>query len=333
MNFCVFGAGAWGTAIAIHLHRAGHSVTLVPRRVEHAAALATTRENTGYLPGFFLHEDIQIACEPRPPLMEADVAILACPSHGLRELATRLSAVLDTAWRVRIFISLTKGLEQKTLLRPSQVLAQALPNHLHGVLSGPSNAAEVARGLPGAVVFATDHDDDIARLVQEAISDTTVRVYRSTDIAGVELGGILKNIYAIGAGISDGLAFGSNAKASYLTRAMHEMERLGIAAGGKSETFFGLSGVGDLIATAHGDWSRNRALGAAIARTGETAATYLASQHSVVEGYPAAACFHQLARERGVSAPILEALYAVLYKGISPREGVAALMQRIACVE
>jgi glycerol-3-phosphate dehydrogenase (NAD(P)+) len=319
--------------MAIHLHRAGHAVTLVPRRLEHATALASTRENKDYLPGTSLHEDIQIALEPRPPLMEADAVLLACPSKALRALANQISPVLDSAWHARIFISLSKGLEQRTLLRPTQVLAETLRGRTHGVISGPSNAAEVARGLPGAVVFASDKDDEIARRVQEAVSTATLRVYRSTDIAGVELGGILKNIYAIGAGICDGLHYGSNARSSFLTRALQEMVRLGTAAGGKAETFYGLSGIGDLIATAHGEWSRNRAFGEILVTPGETVAHYLATHHAVVEGYHATACFHELAREKGVTAPILEELYSVLYGGHTPQEGVNLLMRRMLKAE
>ncbi|MDR1496884.1 MAG: NAD(P)-dependent glycerol-3-phosphate dehydrogenase [Puniceicoccales bacterium] len=335
MNFCIFGAGAWGTAMSIVLHRGGHSVTLVPRRLEHATALATTRINTTYLPDIPLHEDIQIAFEPRPPLMEADAVIFACPSPALRATAASLHSVLDTARRVRIFISLVKGLEQHTLLRPLQVIASELPNHTLGVLSGPTNAAEIARALPAAAIFASNGDETTTQLVQKALStDSLLRVYRSTDTAGVELGGILKNIYAIGAGICDGLQLGSNAKASYLTRAIYEMTHLGVAAGGKAETFLGLSGVGDLIATAHGKWSRNRALGERLAQTdntntqgGEPIADDFAARHTA-EGYRATACFMEFANKHQISAPILKEIHNILYGVLKPSETISNLMRR-----
>ncbi|MDR1816894.1 MAG: NAD(P)-dependent glycerol-3-phosphate dehydrogenase [Puniceicoccales bacterium] len=328
MNFCIFGAGAWGTAMSIHLHRLGHTVTLVPRRLAHAAAIATTRENAEHLPGAPLHPDIQVAHEPAPPLMEADVVLLACPSRGLRALAGKISRSLDAAWRVRVFISLAKGLEEGTLLRPSQIIEEVLPGRRHGVLSGPSNAGEVVRGLPTALVFAGGGDPALSQPVQAALSGGALRIYHSPDVAGVELGGVLKNVYAIGAGICDGLELGENAKAAYLTRAVQEMLRVGGAAGGQTETFLGLSGVGDLIATAHGGWSRNRAFGEAVAR-GENIQRYLAASSAVVEGYRATANFLALARRCGISAPILEELNSVLFRAKDPRAGVAALLNRL----
>ncbi len=329
MNFCILGAGAWGTAMAVHLQRENHTVTLVPRRLEHASELATTRENRDYLPGVRLAEDIQIALELKPALMEAEVVVLACPSQRLRALAEEIRPALDSAWRVKMFVSLCKGLEQETLLRPSQVLAEVLPGRAHGVLSGPTNAGEVARGLPSAVVFAAEAEEETLVQVQEALSSKMLRTYRSNDVAGVELGGILKNIYAIGAGICDGLQLGSNAKAALLTRSMHEMVRLGTAAGGKAETFYGLSGVGDLIATAHGDWSRNRRFGELLAREKETAAQCLAESGMTVEGYWATGCFHQFAQRKNIVAPILEALHAVVYSGVGLHEGMEMLMRRM----
>jgi glycerol-3-phosphate dehydrogenase (NAD(P)+) len=317
--------------MSVHLHRAGHTVTLVPRRLEHAAALATTRENTGYLPNVRLHPDIQIASEPAPPLMEADIAVLACPSHGLRALAEKLRPALASARRLRLFVSLVKGLEKDSLLRPSQVLAELLPGRRFGVLSGPTNAGEVVRALPTAVVLASDAEDD-AIPVQAAFNSHALRVYRSADVAGVEFGGVLKNIYAIGAGICDGLNLGENAKAAYLSRAIPEMVRLGTAAGGQMETFLGLSGVGDLIATSHGAWSRNRTFGQALAE-GNRPADYLASQHTAVEGYCATASFLGIARRHEVHAPVLAAIASILFEGKTPAASVESLMHRLLKVE
>jgi glycerol-3-phosphate dehydrogenase (NAD(P)+) len=259
--------------------------------------------------------------------METDTVIFACPSWALREAAVRIAPALAASPRVRVTISLVKGLEQRTLLRPLQVLKEVLPGRVHSVLSGPTNAEEIAAGHPTAAVFASDLGNEAACNVQEALSGETLRVYRSSDPIGVQLGGILKNIYAIGAGICDGLHLGFNAKASYLTRAIQEMVRLGTAAGGKPETFLGLSGVGDLIATAHGPWSRNREFGERLA-TGSSVKESLRAQHTT-EGYWAAECFHALARSREVSAPILEEIYNVLYGEVPPREGVATLLRRM----
>jgi glycerol-3-phosphate dehydrogenase (NAD(P)+) len=319
--------------MALHLHRCGNAVTLVPRRVEHATVLATTRENEDYLPGVALPADIQIAHEPRPPLMEADVIMLACPSCGLRPLVEKIVGKLDSAWRSPTFISLVKGLEQHTLLRPSQVLGERLPGRAYGVLSGPTNAREIARSLPSAAVLATTLDGDAARQLQAVMSSHVFRIYLSEDVVGVELGGILKNVYAIGAGICDGMGFGDNAKASYLTRALQEMMRIGNAAGGRPETFLGLSGLGDLDATAHGEWSRNRAFGEALTRQGETVQGYLGASSNAVEGYRAAACLMELVRARGVSTPILAEIYGVLYSGNTPAQSIASLMSRMLTTE
>jgi glycerol-3-phosphate dehydrogenase (NAD(P)+) len=327
MNFCIYGAGAWGTAMSIHLHRRGHGVTLLSRRLEHAAEIATTRENKDYLPGVRLHPDIQIACEAGPVVLESDAVIFACPSQSLRRAAITLAPALTQIRRELVFISLVKGLEQRTLLRPLQVLQEILPNGLHSVLSGPTNAEEISIGLPTAAVFASTLDDEAACGVQEALNGGGLRVYRSADPVGVQLGGILKNIYAIGAGICDGLYLGFNAKASFLTRAIQEMVRLGTASGGKPETFLGLSGVGDLIATAHGTWSRNRGFGERLA-TGTSIKECLAEAHTV-EGYGATKCFYDLARREDVTAPILEEIYNVLYGDLTPREGVASLLRRV----
>jgi glycerol-3-phosphate dehydrogenase (NAD(P)+) len=300
--------------------------------VEHAAEIATTRQNAAYLPGFRLHSDIQIASEPRPALMEAAALVLACPSRGLRETAANIAQNLTSNAEQMVIISLVKGLEQGTLLRPLQVLAEVLPGRVHSVLSGPTNAEEVAAGKPSAAVFATDAGEATASNVQEALHGGGLRIYRSADPIGVQLGGVLKNIYAIGAGISDGLRLGSNAKAAYLTRAIQEMVRLGTAAGGKPETFYGLSGVGDLIATAHGAWSRNREFGERLVQPNATLADCLAA-NGTTEGYWATDCFHNLAKKHGVDAPILTEIHGVLYSGGAPLDSIHSLMHRVLKAE
>ncbi|WOO43472.1 NAD(P)H-dependent glycerol-3-phosphate dehydrogenase [Rubellicoccus peritrichatus] len=327
MNFAILGAGAWGTAVAVHLARLGHRVTLAPRRIEHALEIASARENKDYLPGFPLDQNIQIGCELLPVLMEADVAILACPSNGLRDLCQRISTTLDDVWNLEMVITLCKGLERDTLLKPAQVVAEVLPDITCGVLSGPTNAAEVAAGKPTAIVLASEAEEALSREIQHAINGPALRVYRSGDVSGVELGGCLKNIYAIGAGICDGLGLGDNARAAFLTRALHEMVRLGSALGGRSETFYGLSGFGDMVATCTGSWSRNRSFGEAFS-SGQSIESLLSERKTVVEGYAATDCFHRIVSQSGKEAPLLNEIHAMLYSGKDPKVAIGDLMNR-----
>jgi len=327
MNFTIIGAGAWGTAMAVHLEQKRHTVTLVPRRVEHALELSSARENKDYLPDVPLPQSLQIGWELKPALMEAEVVLLACPSHALREACEKIKAVKLSAWNIRYLVVLSKGLEKATFKRPSEVLQEVLPEFTPAVLSGPSFAAEVARECPTAVTLATPGDDDSARQLQEALSDEALRVYRSTDIAGVEMGGCLKNIYAIAAGICAGLELGHNALAALLTRALAEMVRLSTALGAQPETLYGLGGFGDLVATSFGDLSRNRTFGKKLAKGGR-ASDLLRDRKTVVEGYYAAEVFYQLVQQKGLEAPILSAVYAVLYEDKPPAQALKDLMTR-----
>lgn len=327
MNFSIIGAGAWGTAFAIHLSRLNHTVTLVPRRFEQALAIASTRENTDYLPGIQLPLSIQIGHELTPVLMEAEVVILACPSQALRETCGRVKANLGLATQLKLVMSLAKGLELGTHLRPTEVIAAVLPDLVAGALSGPTNAAEVARGQPAAMVLAATRPLPFITDVQAALSGPTLRVYTSDDVVGVEFGGCLKNVYAIAAGCSDGLKLGDNTKAALLTRALAEMVRVGVALGAKAETFYGLGGFGDLVATCTGAWSRNRTFGQQLGE-GRKAAELIAASKSVVEGYRTTESFYGLCRERGIDAPILGEIYRILYAGKPPAEALMALMTR-----
>ena len=327
MNFAIIGAGAWGTAFAIHLSRLNHTVTLVPRRFEQALAIASTRENADYLPGVTLPLSIQIGHELTPVLMEAEVIILACPSQALREACERVKANLSLATQLKLILSLSKGLELGTHLRPSEVISAVLPQVAAGSLSGPTNAAEVAKGKPAAMVLAATKSDAFLAEVQAALSGPTLRVYTSDDVAGVELGGALKNVYAIAAGCCDGLKLGDNTKAALLTRALAEMVRVGVALGAKAETFYGLGGFGDLVATCTGAWSRNRTFGQQLGE-GKTAAALIAASKSVVEGYRTTESFFGLCKQRGIDAPILGEIHRILYAGKSPAEALTALMTR-----
>ena len=327
MNVTILGAGAWGTSLALHCVRAGQVVTLVPRRLEQALQLAAERENREYLPGYKLPPSLQIGLEIRPTLMEADVVLLACPMRGLRALAETVQAQMDAAWAKPVFITLCKGMEMDTFKLPCAVVAEVIPGAETGVLSGPSHAAEVAAGQPTAVVFATQAGEERARAVQRALSGPTLRVYRSRDVIGVEAAAALKNIYAIGAGLCDGLKLGDNAKAAYLTRALHEMTLLGVRLGGQAATFYGLGGFGDFVATCNGQWSRNRTFGEDIAR-GQMPEELLRGRHTVVEGYGATAAFTALCEREKIDAPILAEVHALLYGGREPREAIQRLMGR-----
>lgn len=327
MNVTILGAGAWGTALALHSHRAGHVVTLVPRRLEHALALSAERENREYLPGYSLPVDLQIGLEVRPAVMEADLVLLACPMRGLRVLAQTVQAQMDAAWAKPLFITLCKGLEMDTFKLPCAVVADVLPGAETAVLSGPSHAAEVAAGQPTAVVLATQATDEHARRVQTALSGPTLRVYRSRDVIGVEAAAALKNVYAIGAGLCDGLKLGDNAKAAYLTRALHEMATVGVHLGGQTATFYGLGGFGDFVATCNGQWSRNRTFGEQIAQ-GNSPDKLLNNRHTVVEGYGATGAFAALCQREKIEAPILTEIHALLYGGRDPRQAIQRLMGR-----
>lgn len=325
MNFAVVGAGAWGTAFAVHLARLGHAVTLLPRRPDQAALLHAARENAEYLPGVPLPFELRIAAGWGPALDEAEVVFLACPAQALRLTMERVRQERGQAQAPSFFVSLAKGLELGTHLRPSEVISVVEPSVPAGILTGPTNAAEVAQGLPAAMVLATKQAK-VAE-VQAAISSTTLRVYTSDDVAGAEFGAALKNIYAIAAGCADGLRLGDNAKAALLTRALAEMVRVGTALGARMETFYGLSGFGDLVATCHAGWSRNREFGQRIGE-GASARDLIAHRRTVVEGYRTTEAFFGLCAQRRIDAPILREVHAVLFQDKSPREALLALMSR-----
>ena len=327
LNFAILGAGAWGTAMAVHLVRRGQHTTLVTRRPEHAAVLCADRENRDYLPGVRLPDALRVTSDLRAALVEADVALIASPSQALRVWCERISTVLHDTARLQLFLSLVKGLEIGTHLRPSEVMAQILPGVTCGTLTGPTNAAEVARGLPAAMVMAAARADDFVPKVQAAMSGPTLRIYTSDDLAGAEYGASLKNIYAIAAGLCDGLKLGDNAKASLITRALTEMVRVGESLGASKETFYGLSGFGDLVATCHGGWSRNREFGEKIG-AGRSVEELLAGRKTVVEGHQTTEALHGLCQERGITAPILNEVYAILYQHKKPADALTALMTR-----
>ena len=327
VHFAVIGAGAWGTAVAIHLARQGQGVALVTRRPEHAVAMQLARENRDYLPGESLPDNLLVTNDLRAAMLPAEVLVIASPSQALREWCSRIAAVAPAAEKLQLCLSLVKGLETGTHLRPSEVIAQLLPQLNVATLTGPTNAAGVGAGLPAAMVLAAAREDAFVARVQAAMSGPTLRIYTSSDLRGAEYGACLKNVYAIAAGFCDGLRLGDNAKAALLTRALAEMVRVGEALGAQRETFYGLSGFGDLVATCHGAWSRNREFGEKVG-AGRAVADLLAGRKSVVEGYRTAEAFHSLCRERGISAPILAEVHAILFAGKPPAAALTSLMTR-----
>ena len=327
MNVCILGAGAWGTAMALHLDRCGHSVTLVPRRMEHALSIASSRENSDYLPGFKLPHSIQVGCEPGPVLMEAEVVFLACPSKALRALCRLVKHHLAVARQLKLCLIMCKGLELETLKTPVEIVSKELPGVACGVISGPTCAVEVAAGKPTAVALALGGDCAHAERYQEACSNAAFRAYLTDDVRGTELGGTLKNVYAIGSGLCDGLQLGDNAKAALLTRSLNELVRIGVSLGGQKETFFGLSGFGDLVATCSGEWSRNRSFGERVGQ-GEVPSQILEGQKSVVEGYCACECLCRICHEKNVDTPILGVIHAILYEDLDPLAAMQQLMSR-----
>ena len=330
MNIAVIGGGGWGTTLASLLAGRGHRPRLWVYEPELALEMSRTRENRPYLPGVRVPDGVAITNHLPEAMQEAEAVLLVTPSHALRATATQLLAEtrLD-AGRLAWVAVATKGLERGSLMRMSEVLAEVSPEGLGRhlcVLAGPSHAEEVARRIPTAVVAAS-REEAVALRVQEAVSTDTFRVYTNDDVVGVEIAVAIKNVIAIAAGICDGLGFGDSTKGALLTRGLVEMARLGERLGARAETFSGLAGMGDLIATAMSRHSRNRGLGESIGR-GKTLADALASTPMVVEGVATADAAVALARRESVELPIAEQVRAILYEGKSPQTAIRELLTR-----
>jgi glycerol-3-phosphate dehydrogenase (NAD(P)+) len=285
------------------------------------------RENVDYLPQVPLPQSVDILPDLGAALSGTDVVFVACPAQAIRETCIRASTQWPKPSPVRLVISLAKGLEAGTHLRPSEVIRQVFPRLVVGSLTGPTNAREVALGKPAAMVLAGASHDGVGRDVQQALSSATLRIYTSDDLAGAEFGGCLKNIYAIAAGCCDGLRLGDNTKAALLTRALSEMVRVGVGLGAKAETFHGLSGFGDLVATCYGEWSRNHEFGKQIG-LGRSVGELLANRRTVVEGYKTTEAFAGLCAARGLDAPILREVHAILFAGKAPLLALDTLLPR-----
>jgi glycerol-3-phosphate dehydrogenase (NAD(P)+) len=325
MKAAILGAGGWGTALAVHLARGGWQVSLWARRQALALELQQTRENSVYLPGVRLPENVFPSWRLEEVLSPKDLVILAIPSQALR---SSLARVEPSFWRGEpLLLQAAKGLELGTFARLSQVVAASVPQRLQeriAVLSGPNHAEEIARGFPAASVVASGNEK-AARQAQAFLMGKTLRIYINRDLVGVELGGALKNIIALAAGICDGLGLGDNTKATVITRGLAEIVRLAIKLGAEASTFAGLSGMGDLIATAGSKHSRNWRAGYEIGQ-GEDPQNVLQGPQ-VVEGAPTARSALELAQKLAVPMPITEGVCQIL-KGREPLEVVAKLMER-----
>lgn len=322
----VLGTGSWGTALADVLARNGHAVTLWGRRASVTEKIETRRVNEEYLPGIEIHPGVRATDRIDEALAGVGAVVWAVPSHVLREVATAAASSFPA---VAVPVSASKGLELETGLRPSEVLAEALGEEAGrraAVLSGPSFAAELARGLPTAVTVASTLPAS-AILVQTLFQNGHFRLYTTADVVGTELGGALKNVIAIAAGISDGLQLGNNARAALVTRGLAEIGRLARRLGGEEATLAGLAGAGDLILTCTGDLSRNRRVGLAVGQGGRPREV-IASMTSVAEGVRTVRAARELAGRHGVEMPIVAAVYSILHEEVDPREALAELMAR-----
>ena len=324
-NISIIGAGAFGTALAIYAHRAGHRVRVwcyeqdLPQRVKAAS------ENGLYLPGFKIDPSIEFTTNPEQAVTGSDLVLIVCPSAHVRSTSKRLRPVIP---KKALVLSAAKGIEQGSLALMSQVLEETLPDHRDKLayLSGPSFARDIAGGLPADLACASSPIGNAHR-VQSFLHSPALRIYSNDDVLGTELGGALKNVIAVACGAADGLEMGPSARASLMTRGLAEITRLGVAMGANPISFLGLAGVGDLILTCTGALSRNRALGVRLA-AGEKAPEIIASQKSVAEGYVTVKPALELAEKHGVEMPISRAVYRVCYEDTDIRSEALSLLSR-----
>ncbi len=317
----VLGAGSWGTALAIQLARSGVAVKLWGRDTSLLESMQDQRENSRYLPGAAFPACLNAEPDWDQAVADADFVLVSVPSHSFRQILERLSGNADRiCWA-------TKGLEMSSGLLPHQVVKSVMPDcQSYAVLSGPTFATEVGQGLPTAISVAASSEPYAAELA-EALSTPPFRAYTSTDIVGVEVGGAVKNVLAIGAGLADGLGFGANARIALINRGLREMTRLGVAMGAESNTFMGLAGMGDLVLTCTDNQSRNRRMGLALA-AGKSVAEAEEEIQQVVEGVAAAQAVHEKAQLLGVELPIIEQIYRVVIEGVPVEEAVKVLLAR-----
>jgi len=319
----IIGAGGWGTALAVLWSKKGNEVVLCGNNAARTEELSATRENRTYLPGVKLPESIQVTHD-LGACAAAELIVFVTPSIALRKVAEPLRAALGDSKAV--LLSCTKGIEHGSGLRMSQILSELFPRSTVAVLSGPNLAVEVSRDLPTAAVLGCKVPE-CAEELQRYLGSERFRIYSSDETIGIELGGALKNVFAIGAGVSDGFGLGDNSKAALVTRSLAELLRLGTAMGGSPKTFYGLSGAGDLIATCFSQHSRNRRAGEMLGR-GQTLEQISAASHMVAEGVPTAKSAYECARNFKIETPIIDQVYAILYEGKRPEQALRDLLER-----
>ncbi|MBM4343500.1 MAG: NAD(P)-dependent glycerol-3-phosphate dehydrogenase [Deltaproteobacteria bacterium] len=322
----VIGAGAWGTALAIHAARTGHPTVLWAYEPQVVAEIDTVRENQTFLRGHRVPDNLWATGDLERAVRSARILLTVMPTPHVARLAGQMLPYLDDD---HCIVSCSKGIDNESLETVNEIFERVLPRRLHlslAYLSGPSFAAEVAAGMPTAVTIAAI-DRRTAKFLQKALSSERFRCYTSNDVIGVEMGGALKNVMAIAVGAADGLGFGHNARAGLITRGLGEITRLAVKKGGNPLTMQGLAGMGDLVLTCTGDLSRNRTVGIRLGK-GETIDQILGSMTAVAEGVLTAKSAHRLAVQLGVEAPIIEHAYKVLYEGLAPRAALEGLMSR-----
>lgn len=324
----VIGAGSWGTALALLLYNNGNQVTVWSILEEEVSMLRVQREHKDKLPGVRLPEDMVFTTDLKEAVCGKDMLVMAVPSPYIRSTAKSLCPYVEAG---KIIVNVAKGIEEKTLKTMSEIIEEEIPQARVAVLSGPSHAEEVGRGVPTSIV-AGARERDVAEYVQNCFMNEVFRVYTSPDVKGIELGAALKNVVALAAGIADGLHYGDNSKAALITRGIAEIARLGMKMGGKAETFSGLSGIGDLIVTCASTHSRNRKAGVLIGK-GYSMEEAMKEVKMVVEGVYSAKAAMKLSKEYDVSMPIIEQVNAVLFEGKNADEAVKELMVRDKRIE
>jgi glycerol-3-phosphate dehydrogenase (NAD(P)+) len=324
-RIAVIGAGAWGTALAVSLAgRGGHELSLWAHSPAHADELAETGENLRYLPGFILPADIAISSDLHTAIAGAEILLCVTPSQALRAVMRQIAPSLTPA---QILLSASKGIEERTFLRMSQVMSEFAPDNPIGTLGGPSFAQEVAAAMPTAITIAID-DPLLGKSLQDDFSSASLRAYRNEDVIGTELGGALKNVIALAAGVVTGLELGNNATSALITRGIAEITRLAMACGGRRETMSGLSGIGDLVLTCTSGLSRNRTVGVELGRGRKLDDILAGLNGKVAEGVSSTTAALGLASRYGVEMPITEQMAAILHQDKAPRDAIRDLMSR-----
>lgn len=319
----ILGGGSWGTALALLLAEKEYNVHIWVRSEAQSEEIREERTNTKYLPGITIPDNVTVSTTIEDALTDSEIILLAVPTNSIRSVLENIQGMVSP---MQIFVNVAKGIEIKSMKRISEIVAEYYPNNGFVVLSGPSHAEEVSRGIPTTVVSASK-SKEAAELVQDVFSSPAFRVYTNPDVTGVELGGALKNIIALGAGISDGLGYGDNTKAALMTRGIYEMSKLGVALGAEADTFSGLSGIGDLIVTCTSMHSRNRRAGILIGK-GLSMEQAVQDIGMVVEGIKTAEAAYSLSKNLGIEMPITREIYNVLFKGADVRKSVEQLMGR-----